>query len=301
MSTLFEVIQYNTHKSKDEVMATFLRDPRVLRASVIAIQEPWRNELNDTTHQPARLTHQLLYPKSKNNQRARVALFVNKSIDPASWSHTVVSPDYQILHIRYQRRLPNSNPESYEPHDLYIHNIYRSSRTSAHLVLGDMNVHHPAWGGPGTKIDEQATKLLEIMDRHGIELTTEEGVVTWERGQSQSTIDLTFLSTSLFNRLILHERADEIQHDSDHRPIRMQIDIDTPTYELPHRRNWAATSVKLLHELLSQITVPILTNALKSHIELATVAFTATIRKAVDQSVPWARPGRSTIFLFLVV
>ncbi|EED18390.1 hypothetical protein TSTA_121330 [Talaromyces stipitatus ATCC 10500] len=70
-----------------------------------------------------------------------------------------------------------------------------------------MNVHHPAWGGPGTKIDEQATELLEIMDRHGIELATEEGLVTWERGQSQSTIDLTFLSTTLFHRLILHERA----------------------------------------------------------------------------------------------
>jgi hypothetical protein len=29
-----------------------------------------------------------------------------------------------------------------------------------------MNVHNPAWGGPGTKIDNEGTDLLEIADRH---------------------------------------------------------------------------------------------------------------------------------------
>lgn len=165
MSTPFEILQYNTHKSKDEVMATFLRDPEVLKASIIAIQEPWKNEYDDTTHQPARLTHQLLHPKATNGARARVALYVNKKIDPARWTHTTVSPDYQILHLRHVRGA--------ESHDLYIHNIYNDvklptstlnridqeltrigrSRTTEHIVLGDMNVHHPAWGGPGTKIE----------------------------------------------------------------------------------------------------------------------------------------------------
>jgi hypothetical protein len=100
-----------------------------------------------------------------------------------------------------------------------------------------MNVHHPAWGGPGTKIDTEATELLEIVDHHEIELATEEGLIMWERGQSKSTIDLTFLSTSLFNRLILIERADTVQHDSDHWPIRTQIDIQTPINETPKRHN----------------------------------------------------------------
>ncbi|EED12718.1 hypothetical protein TSTA_052410, partial [Talaromyces stipitatus ATCC 10500] len=70
---------------------------------------------------------------------------------------------------------------------------------------------------------------------------------------------------------------------------RTQIDIDIPTHEPPRRRNWAAIDIKVLQELLSQLIVPRLVNALKSHIKLATVAFTAAIRKAVDQSVLWAR------------
>jgi ribonuclease HI len=285
-------------------MATFLRDPIVLQAHVIAIQEPWSNKYDDTTHQPARMTHQLLYPKANasDNIRARVALYINKKIDPAKWTHIVVSFDYQILHLQYQR--------GEQSHDLYIHNIYNEpksstfnlldreltrlgrSQTIGHLILGDMNVHHPAWGGPGTKIDNEGTELLEIVDRHEIELATEEGIVTWERGQSKSTIDLTFLSANLFNRLILIERADTVQHDSDHWPIRTRIDIETPVNEPPKRRNWAATDIKLLTETLERdLTVPNLANASKSHIEITTVAFTSAIRHAVDITVPWARPS----------
>jgi hypothetical protein len=35
-----QIVQYNTRKAKDEVMATFLRDRKVLEADVITIQEP---------------------------------------------------------------------------------------------------------------------------------------------------------------------------------------------------------------------------------------------------------------------
>jgi hypothetical protein len=39
----FQIIQYNMHRSKDVVMATFLRDPKVLKANIIAAQEPCDN------------------------------------------------------------------------------------------------------------------------------------------------------------------------------------------------------------------------------------------------------------------
>ena len=84
-----------------------------------------------------------------------------------------MSPDYQILHIRYVR--------GKESRDLYIHNIYND--TKAHtltqldqqitqqvnmpmkerLIVGDINLHHPAWGGPGTIIDSQAAELLNAV------------------------------------------------------------------------------------------------------------------------------------------
>lgn len=36
----FNIIQYNTRRSKNQVMATFLRDQRLSRYYIIAIQEP---------------------------------------------------------------------------------------------------------------------------------------------------------------------------------------------------------------------------------------------------------------------
>ena len=58
--------QYNVAKSKDMVMAQFMRDPTVLEADIIHIQEPWRNPFQSTTHNPAKLTHELLYPEVLN-------------------------------------------------------------------------------------------------------------------------------------------------------------------------------------------------------------------------------------------
>ena len=51
----FEILQYNVRKSWS-VMATFLRDRKVLAVDLIAVQEPWKNELQHTTHQPATAT-----------------------------------------------------------------------------------------------------------------------------------------------------------------------------------------------------------------------------------------------------
>lgn len=89
----FYILQYNMHKSRDRVMATFLRNPNVLQADVIAVQEPWRNTLNETTHQPAARTHQLLYPKQSETggPETRVALYVTKKMDPSNWIYMVIS------------------------------------------------------------------------------------------------------------------------------------------------------------------------------------------------------------------
>lgn len=41
-----------------------------------------------------------------------------------------------------------------------------------------MNVHYPAWGGPGTWIDQGAEDQLLIMDEQGPQWETEEGRYT---------------------------------------------------------------------------------------------------------------------------
>lgn len=302
MNKQIDTIQYNVHNGRASVMAPFLRDPRVLTADVIAIQEPWRNEFTDTTHQPAKATHQLLYPKKtehRDERPARVCIFISKKIDPARWTHIVVSRDYQIVRINSEWRT------------IYIHNIYNEprggtitrireeieririgDRDGEHMILGDFNLHHPSWGGAGTRGDAEAEDLLEIMDIHDMEIVTEPGVAPWERKDQKSTIDLTFISNGLLERLVNCVRGDDIDHDSDHWLIRTVLDITVPQKTPEKRRNWKEMDAKLFLERLDLIDVPDLSRTTKRRIELQTVALMATIRRAIEASTPWARPSQ---------
>jgi hypothetical protein len=69
-----QIVQYDTWKTKYEVMATFLWAHKALQADVIAIQEHWANGKTQTTHQPPSRTHQLLYPERKDFGEGRAGV-----------------------------------------------------------------------------------------------------------------------------------------------------------------------------------------------------------------------------------
>src|SRR5690242_9964923 len=79
------ILQYNVRKSKDIVMATLLRDPKVMGFDILAIQEPWANPFVNTTHHPAKDRFHLCYPHNEGEGPARVCLFINKRLDHSKW------------------------------------------------------------------------------------------------------------------------------------------------------------------------------------------------------------------------
>lgn len=316
----FHVIQYNAARAWDTI-ATFLREPEIREARVIAIQEPWKNTQYDTTHNPVPATHQLLFPHI-TNERQRVAIFMSREVDPSTWAHTVVSSDYQILKLR------RTQVEG-EWSDLFVHNIYndqtRHNETvrliqaevakrpyGEHLILGDFNAHHESWRGDGTqpcdregnriqpKEDAEGKELAELMEEMRMELITEIGIKTWERAEQRSVLDLTFMSLSLCERLIrcqtIHNRLD---HQSDHFPVKTTLDIETPLFEPPRRRNWQATDDKILLAHVSQHLQP-LAESLRQQdseirskivIEMTCQTLVRVVSAAVDASTPWAKPS----------
>jgi hypothetical protein len=88
------ILQYNVRKSKDTVMATMLRDPKVLEYDILAIQEPWRNPFKETTHHPAKNEFHLCYPKEGEDGPARVCLFIHKRINHTRWQFKEHSRDH---------------------------------------------------------------------------------------------------------------------------------------------------------------------------------------------------------------
>ncbi|KAJ6133707.1 hypothetical protein N7523_000029 [Penicillium sp. IBT 18751x] len=94
----------NTTRTGRKTSSWLMRDPTVLEAGVIAIQEPWANPFQETTHHPAKQSHQLLYPQADETggERTRVCFFVSKKLD--GWTHVVHSRDCQELRLRHQDR-----------------------------------------------------------------------------------------------------------------------------------------------------------------------------------------------------
>ena len=87
-------------------------------------------------------------------------------------------------------------------------------------------------------------------------MIAEEGKATWTRNDQSSVIDLTFISSSLSSRLILCERADDVEYSSDHFPIRTVLDIETLIRLQEKRRKWHATDyAKLIQKIEERLYV----------------------------------------------
>ena len=100
-NTPLTIIQYNTHRSRDVVMADFLAKPEVSKADIIAVQEPWENPYNDTTYHPLKQTHELLFPSSEETGggRARVCIYISKKVG-TNWTHYAHSEFCQEVRIQ---------------------------------------------------------------------------------------------------------------------------------------------------------------------------------------------------------
>ena len=105
-------------------------------------------------------------------------------------------------------------------------------------------------------------------------------------------IDLTFISSSLSNRLIGYERADNIEHASDHFPIRTKVDIKTPIAAQHKRRNWNATNdEKLVRKINDELRLVDLSQAYHPQIEAQCRKLLEVVQLAIDFSTPWAKPS----------
>lgn len=138
MNTL-SILQYNTKKSRNIVMIPLFQNDNILDIDIIALQEPWRNTRDQTTHHPQKDSFHLLYLESN---KARACFFINEKIDQSTWTYTTDGPDLISLHLK----LPDKC--------IHIHKTSTSipilkRRLSAHpnekhIVLGDFNLHHEA-------------------------------------------------------------------------------------------------------------------------------------------------------------
>ncbi|KMU88200.1 hypothetical protein CIHG_05371 [Coccidioides immitis H538.4] len=177
---------YNTWKSKDGVMASLLRDEQVLDFDILAIQEPWRNAYHNTTHHPHRHLFNLIY---LDDSETRVCTFISQKISKTRWTTTHHSPDYMTITITNGAR----EEDTLHIHNFYnpvaatgqsnislLHEVLTASPEQNHIVVGNFNLHHPLWGGAGTRQDPESEELIQLIGLHQLQSLLSPGSVTYQ-------------------------------------------------------------------------------------------------------------------------
>jgi exonuclease III len=301
-----KILQYTVRKSRDTVMATLLRDPRVMEYDILAIQEPWKNPFMSTTHHPAKDRFHLCYPAAIENGPARVCFFVNKRLDNTTWQFESHTKDACSLHIQCEVG------DQAAVH-LHIHNIYNPGQATEdresvlplivtlletyplddQMILGNFNLHHRSWGGERVvREDQEAEELRIIMDRFSLTSTLHEGAVTYEERSAQSTIDLCWITLGLLDRLVKCTVDRELDHDSDHFPITTVLDLSVKHKDREPKRNWKKLDDKKLCEALRQTLPRQQRPRTKTALDRYTGELVEAINGAIEKVLPKTR--RST-------
>ncbi|KAJ9137654.1 Endonuclease/exonuclease/phosphatase [Pleurostoma richardsiae] len=301
--TIALCMKYNVQKSRDVVLASLFRNPRVLEYDILAIQEPWRNPFINTTYHPLKTHFQLTY---LDDTATRACLYINKRIDPGAWSVSYISKDIVSLAIR--------NPSS--GRHLHIINVYNEVGTdtlstvaetlaalgsdSDVVMLGDFNLHHPLWSTAHRRASEgpSAQPLLTVIEDAQLELLTVPGTPTHRWKDGESTIDLAFGTPEIASRLVCCRIDQQLDCDSDHLPLELTIDWRWQPATPTRKRLWAKTNPAVLRQTLQDRLLAAgdgteLTD--HSSIDHLVSAIVEAIQVAIGASTPWSNPSPRSI------
>ncbi|KAF3492133.1 uncharacterized protein GIQ15_01650 [Arthroderma uncinatum] len=267
------------------------------------LKEPWRNLFISISYYPLKQHFQLIY---LNDAATRVCFYINKRINPGTWSVSHLSKDITSLTIR--------NPPT--GRNIHIFNVYNEvgtdtlsaladaiDRLESHkevMVLGDFNLHHPLWSVIRRRASygPSARDLLTIVEDFQLQLLTVPGTTThrWQGGES--TIDLTFATEDLTLRLIHCKVDSSLDCDSDHLPIAVAIDWRWLPAIPNRKRIWAKTNVELLRKtverhLLLAYDSSELNN--EGSIDNLVSSIITAIDAGIVASTPWSNPSPRSI------
>jgi Reverse transcriptase (RNA-dependent DNA polymerase)/Endonuclease-reverse transcriptase len=169
------VIYWNTAKNP-EAIPIALGDR--CEFDVIAIQEPSRNKETGRLYCPARGKYYLIYGGT-----GRAALYVHKRHSIASWSQDTGEDWCSVTFGSGQEAVtvwsiysPCEEADWRSP----LNELAERPPVGRHLLVGDMNLHHPLWDREG-RVSSHADVLLSLAERWGLDLATPWGEPTRRR------------------------------------------------------------------------------------------------------------------------
>lgn len=296
--------QYNVHKSRNKVMVALFHENKIRDYDILVINEPWRFDDRSKAYCPATAGFTLV------DNGGRTSFYINQKIDSNSWYTTWQSKDVGTVTLMVQAGGAQAAAEPLHIHGAYNpppsdHNTTRDKGSlpfikqalqmpGERVLTGDLNLHDPLWGGPSyPRRHALAEELIDMVITAGCELALPRGTITGDYQGAQTTIDLSFTSGAITNRLIRCSIDEEMENSSDYLPI--QTVIDLRTQEEPSRkprRNWKAMdNEKFSNILVESLPEPLADQvAGRRRIDEYTGQLFKALEEAVEASTPWAKP-----------
>jgi hypothetical protein len=123
--------------------------------------------------------------------------------------------------------------------------------TNHHILFEDFNLHHFFWND-SSKSTQYATtnELLNIIEKHDLTLTLFREIITWENRITTSTIDFTFMTFYLIERLKHCVTRLDLDQSSNHISISTRIFCDIESNSSwTFQRAWKMIDLKKIKEV----------------------------------------------------
>ncbi|KAI1005378.1 hypothetical protein K3495_g2839 [Podosphaera aphanis] len=237
---------------------------------------------------------------------------VNKSKDKVQQHFLQLLNPLKHHIVALQEPWLNPNEKSTINHPAYHLNFPGGlkSRTciyiSKSLAIGKWRKENVPQGSEGDitsislETDLVAEQLIETLGDHEIELILPISTITWKSRGSQSTLDLSFDSKALENKVIECQPADDLEASSDHIPISTQLHLKPAIEAIRQARpqwkkaDWDEVNKRLALQLLEKVGD---NNQLKNReaIDRRLDTITNTVKDVVKTLIPRTKPSEFSI------
>jgi hypothetical protein len=245
-------------------MISLLIDLNTQDYDIIAIQKSWWNLFVSTSLSSHQCDFHLLY---RFDDDTKMCFFVNDKIDAENWKMNFLSIDICVLTLTVRIvdvskkiricNVYNLSSISYS----FRENFFSLSKTRRILLktliehdifFEDFNLHHSFWND-SSRLTQHATvdELLDLTDDYQLLLILSIEIVTWETRNIFSTINLTFMTNYLTDRLEHCMFKTYMRQFLDHISIFTRILLDTISnfVQFVKRRAWKLLDMTKLKKI----------------------------------------------------
>jgi exonuclease III len=195
---IIKVLQLNCQKKGQTTLDILDRKD----ADIILLQEPY---IVRYTKLPKMDTRWIAIYNDKGPGRIRAVTYIRKEsrVHRISTKLAITNDDMVAIKIGNVTIVNIYNQKSKEFYKGVFEHVIDSnelSATSATIIAGDYNLHHPEWK-TGTRPSKFTREVVEWLHNHEMVLCSPKDVSTWSRGTRESVIDLVYATPDLSTKI----------------------------------------------------------------------------------------------------